>query len=104
MQNTNKSPEKSHFMSGFTLGTLAGGTMLYLFGTKKGRAVLSNLMDIAEQFEEGNLDFQGLLTQDEVKNKGVTKISSGGIQDVLEKIQEVIPGETIKKYFVKDES
>lgn len=103
MGNINSEQQKGHFMSGFTLGTLAGGTALFLFGTKRGRAVLSNLMDIAEQLEEGKLDLSEIIDTDEVKDKVMTTVSGGGLADVLEKIQEAIPAGSIKKYFVKDE-
>lgn len=102
MGKTNPKPEQGHFMSGFTLGTLAGGAALFLFATKKGRAVLSGLMDIAEQLEEGNFDL-GLINQTEEKGIEPKKTGSGGMQEVLSKIQDVTASKTFKKYFVKEE-
>ncbi len=42
----------TQFWFGFALGTVAIGAGAFLFGTKKGRSVLKNLMEYSENLEE----------------------------------------------------
>lgn len=53
----NKKPDSHNFWSGFSLGALAGGALLYLFATKKGRKTLHSLLQSSETLEH---DLEGL--------------------------------------------
>lgn len=53
----NKKPDSHNFWSGFSLGAIAGGALLYLFATKKGRKTLHSLLQSSETLEH---DLEGL--------------------------------------------
>ncbi|MBP7967584.1 YtxH domain-containing protein [Candidatus Woesebacteria bacterium] len=55
--NNIKKPDSHNFWSGFSLGAVAGGTLLYLFATKKGRKTLHSLLQSSESLEH---DLEGL--------------------------------------------
>ena len=55
--NNNKKNDSHNFWSGFSLGALAGGALLYMFATKKGRKTLHSLMESSESLEH---DIEGL--------------------------------------------
>lgn len=47
-----KIPKTSNFWSGFISGAGVGVAISFLFGTKKGRQFLKNLLELSENFEE----------------------------------------------------
>ncbi|CAN5123983.1 hypothetical protein BH09PAT2_BH09PAT2_08690 [soil metagenome] len=53
----NKKPDSHNFWSGFSLGAVAGGALLYMFATKKGRKTLHSLLQSSETLEH---DIEGL--------------------------------------------
>ncbi len=53
----NKKPDSHNFWSGFSLGAVAGGALLYMFATKKGRNTLHSLLQSSETLEH---DIEGL--------------------------------------------
>ena len=55
--NNNKKNDSHNFWYGFSLGALAGGALLYMFATKKGRKTLHSLMESSESLEH---DIEGL--------------------------------------------
>lgn len=55
--NNTKKPDSHNFWSGFSLGALAGGALLYMFATKKGRKTLHSLIESSESLEH---DIEGL--------------------------------------------
>ncbi len=48
---TNEKPHSDNFWSGFALGTLAGGAMLFAFTTKRGRNTVKKMLDNTETLE-----------------------------------------------------
>lgn len=59
MNNTPKKNDSHNFWSGFSLGAIAGGALLYLFATKKGRKTLHSLIESSESLEH---DLEGLFS------------------------------------------
>lgn len=51
----NEKPHSNNFWSGFSLGMLAGGGIMYLFATKRGREFVQNLLENSDALE-GNLE------------------------------------------------
>lgn len=56
MNNPHKH-DSHNFWTGFSLGTLAGGALLYMFVTKRGRKTLHSLLQSSETLEH---DIEGL--------------------------------------------
>lgn len=88
-----------HFWFVYFLGVVSGATGIFLFGTKKGREVLEQIIEFAEDFE-GNLEdiianIDGL--KDSVKNEAThltEKLELSPIQNSLTSIIEKI-GSTV---------
>ena len=55
--NSPKKSESHNFWSGFSLGAIAGGALLYMFATKRGRKTLHSLLESSETLEH---DIEGL--------------------------------------------
>ena len=51
----NEKPHSNNFWSGFSLGILTGGGLMYLFATKKGRKFIQNLLENSDALE-GNIE------------------------------------------------
>lgn len=45
----------NNFWSGFSLGILTGGALMYVFATKRGRKMLQNLLENSDTIE-GNIE------------------------------------------------
>lgn len=55
MSNHEEHQHSNNFWSGFSLGILAGGGIMYLFATKRGRKLIQNLLENSDTLE-GNLE------------------------------------------------
>ncbi len=54
MTEQNNHPSNG-FWFGFALGTMATGVSLFLFGTKRGRKTVEQMLNLSENFEENAL-------------------------------------------------
>jgi len=108
----------SNFWSGFALGSIGVTIAAFLFGTKKGRKLLKNILEISENLEENLLQITMDLEKEVSKNpfpvieellkasydkKGSGKLT---INSLLNKIKDFSPGhkKSIKSFFVKEEN
>lgn len=73
----------------FWFGALAGGSLLYFLGTKKGREFAHKALDVAEHLDEHIADAASELSK-EYKD---IHISESTVSDVLSKIKSVLPHE-----------
>ena len=53
----NKPKDSNNFWSGFALGALGGGALLYFFATNRGRKTIKSLLQSSESIEH---DIEGL--------------------------------------------
>lgn len=83
-QNNHKA---TNFWFGFSLGILACGTGMYLFGTKNGRKTLKNLLDLTEDLEGNLVD---IIQELENEKEPVKKIAST-ISTVIDKVKSFSP-------------
>ncbi len=87
----NQNHKVSNFWLGFALGSLAAGVGSYLFGTKKGRKRVQQILDWSENLEE-NLLLLGEELEENVIDKGtkikddVQKLAEEGGHSTLDKI------------------
>ncbi len=89
-QNNNRT---TNFWFGFSLGLTTAVSIIYLFGTKKGRESLKKLIEFSENLEENlsqlldNLDKNNHPLPD-IDKKNL--ISIGNIQRIVEKIKNSV--------------
>lgn len=85
----------SNFWTGFSLGA----TILFFLGTKKGRSILRELVDYAEDMED-SLDSIFATTPSKGKNKNASVVKATNISELIGKIQSTIPEVSqVKRFF-----
>jgi hypothetical protein len=109
-------PKASNFWSGFILGGMTLGGLVFAFGTKKGRKMMKQALEMSEDWEKNLSEIINSLS-DEVKNelpqglktleKNVAKIEkkSPTINLIMEKMKTLSPlpeKKATKKFFTKD--
>lgn len=90
-------PENNLWM-GFLLGVAVGGGALYIFGTKKGRSFLKDIVENLDELEFSAEDIMAdiveLINKETVGNKTQQEHEqnqSGNIDIVIDKIKHVLP-------------
>ncbi len=68
---------------GFWTGAVAGGALIYLFGTKQGRTFLQQCLDVSENIEDRVYEF--------MRSEEKTQPVMNTITDVLTRIQSALP-------------
>lgn len=63
---TKEKPHSDNFWSGFALGTLAGGAILYAFTTKRGRSTVKKMLDNTETLEHNIENILEMLKKNEL--------------------------------------
>lgn len=103
MKNDQKSNyQSSGFLTGFITGSLTFSIILFLLGTKSGRKLLLELIQIAEELDKNHIEEKGKKSH-EKKFQLKDEFDSKTIKTVLYKLQSIIPDrEKIEKYFAKD--
>lgn len=67
---TNNTENSHNFWSGFALGAVAGGALMYIFATERGRKALTSMLANAESVEHNIEDILDMLQkQDLFKNE-----------------------------------
>jgi hypothetical protein len=102
MKKTNN-PPPTNFWFGFALGTLAATGLGYLFGTKKGRETLTQMVKFSENLPE---NLEHLLDEHHaVSSKSENKLIDGlhTIEGVINKIKDTAEGKNHQKFFIKEE-
>jgi len=109
-------PKTSNFWSGFILGGMTLGGLVFAFGTKKGRKMMKQALEMSEDWEKNLLEIVNSLS-DEIKQelpeglktleKNVAKIEkkSPTINLIMEKMKTLSPSsekKPTKKFFTKD--
>ena len=85
----------SNFWTGFSLGA----TVLFFLGTKKGRTVLRDLVDYAEDMEESIESIFGT-TPSKGHKKDAQIVKATNISELIGKIQSTIPEiSNVKRFF-----
>lgn len=99
-----------HFWFVYFLGVVSGATGIFLFGTKKGREILEQVIEFAEDFEGNIVDV--ISNIDDLKNVVKTEvsdladrfeISSGqnSLNSVIEKIGSALPLKAVTRRMIK---
>jgi len=52
LNQKNQKNNSENFWSGYSLGVLSGGLLMYAFGTKKGRETLKKMLNQSETIED----------------------------------------------------
>jgi len=52
LNQKNQKNNSENFWSGYSLGVLSGGLLMYAFGTKKGRETLKKMLSQSETIED----------------------------------------------------
>lgn len=73
---------------GFWTGAVAGGVLMYMFGTKRGRTFIQQCLDVSENIEDRVFD--------SLKSEEKIQPVMNTITDVLSKIQSALPDEPDK--------
>lgn len=109
-------PKISNFWSGFILGGMTLGGLVFAFGTKKGRKMMEQALEMSEDWEKNMSEIVNNLS-DKIKHdlpqglktleKNVTKIEkkSPTIHLIMEKMKTLSPlqeNKPTKKFFTKD--
>ncbi|MFA9289213.1 MAG: YtxH domain-containing protein [Weeksellaceae bacterium] len=64
---TNNNENNSHnFWSGFALGAVAGGALMYMFATERGRKSLTSILANAESLEHNIEDVLDMLQKQDL--------------------------------------
>ena len=83
--------EKSHpFWSGFAMGTLVGGGLMYLIGTKKGRETAQKVLENTENFEDSIQQILTYLRDNDIFSKESTGENSSNIENVIDKVSSFV--------------
>lgn len=100
----NNTQDQNSFWNGLMLGSIVGSSVLYFFGTKKGREKLRNILDAVDDLDDVILEELDLGKEASMKkNKDEHEEVTSNIHAVLDKIQSSLPTrKEIQKYFVKD--
>lgn len=107
MTSTHHNP--SNFWFGFVVGGLSLAAVAFLLGTKKGRAVLKQAIDYAENHEFGSDEFLKLLDlmiKMAKKEAGDSEIgsyipSTASVESLMSKMKDA-SDEKKKKFFIKN--
>jgi hypothetical protein len=102
MENQNKH-HLSNFWSGFALGVGAATLAAFLFGTKKGRKTLKQLLELSENIEENFLEVVEEVGQELPPIKQFQK-EHPTLNRLLDKISSLAPQaeKKVKRFFVKE--
>lgn len=72
---TKEKPHADNFWSGFALGSVAGGALLYAFTTKNGRETVKKMLDNTETLEHNLESILDMLQKNELITDGKKKTS-----------------------------
>lgn len=115
----NNYPKINNFFFGFALGAGVTAAAAFLLGTKKGRKILKNALELSENLEENllilgeelgeTLAEKGIEIKEELKNlpkQAVGAVSHlkkehHGLDSLLHKIKTLSPA-PVKKFFAKE--
>lgn len=110
MENQNKH-HVSNFWSGFALGVGTATLAAFLFGTKKGRKTLKQMLELSESLEENLLEIVEEVGQElQVKTSEIKKPLAQlqkehpSLSHLLDRIRTSFPKaeKKVKRFFVKE--
>lgn len=97
LNNKQKHYPEGNFWFGFLMGGILSAGCLFLFGTKKGRRLLKQILESTEVLEDSLSDIINELEEkiednkEELENKLSHIVPNENIDSVLQRIKSIIP-------------